>query len=111
MMVRCLRTSSSAQSSPIGIRLIQIQGLVRPKYCSVAQSETSCLFCLASSVNSRGGGWLREKALRLLYCRGKQLPGLAVGATVLIQNQWGMPKMSKRWERSEVALEVGEYDQ
>ena len=61
----------------------------------------------------------REKALRIRYCRGKEiwsehtkkLPRLSVGDRVLIQNQWGTPKMAKRWDRSGVVLEVGDYDQ
>ena len=61
----------------------------------------------------------REKALRLRYCRGKEnlsehtkkLPKLSVGDRVLIQNQWGTPKVARRWDRSGVVLEAEEYDQ
>ena len=61
----------------------------------------------------------REKALRVRYCRGKEkwsehtkeLPKLSVGDRVLIQNQWGTPKMARRWDRSGVVLEVENYDQ
>ena len=61
----------------------------------------------------------RERALRVRYCRGKErwsehtkeLSKLSVGDKVLIQNQWGTPKMARRWDRSGVVLEVGEYDQ
>ena len=61
----------------------------------------------------------RERALRVRYCRGKErwsehtkeLPKLSIGDKVLIQNQWGTPKMARRWDRSGVVLEVGEYDQ
>ena len=60
----------------------------------------------------------REKALRLRYCRGKEnlsehtkkLPKLSVGDRVLIQNQWGTPKVAKRWDRSGVVLEVEDFD-
>ena len=60
----------------------------------------------------------REKALRLRYCRGKEkwsehtkkLPKLSVGNRVLIQNQCGTPKVAKRWDRSGVILEVGDFD-
>ena len=51
-------------------------------------------------------------------CRGKErwsehtkkLPKLAVGDRVLLQNQWGTPKVSKRWDRSGVVLEVENFD-
>ena len=61
----------------------------------------------------------REKALRLRYCRGKEawsehtkeLKPLQVGEKVLIQNQAGNAKVSKRWDRSGEVIEVGDYDQ
>ena len=61
----------------------------------------------------------REKALRVRYCRGKEkwsehtkeLPKLSAGDRVLIQNQWGTPKMARRWDRSGVVLEVENHDQ
>ena len=61
----------------------------------------------------------REKALRVRYHRGmekwsehtKMLPKLSVGDRVLIQNQWGTPKVARRWDRSGVVLEAEGYDQ
>ena len=61
----------------------------------------------------------REKALRVRYCRGKErwsehtkkLPKLSVGDRVLIQNQYGTPKIARRWDKSGVILEVEDYDQ
>ena len=42
----------------------------------------------------------------------KELPKLSVGELgTRGQNQWGTPKMARRWDRSGVVLEVGEYDQ
>merc|ERR1712030_19871 len=35
----------------------------------------------------------------------------SVGDRVLIQNQWGTPKMARRWDRSGVVLEAEEFDQ
>ena len=61
----------------------------------------------------------REKALRVRYHRGKEkwsehtkiLPKLSVGDRVLIQNQWGTPKVARRWDRSGMVLEAEGYDQ
>ena len=40
----------------------------------------------------------------------KELPKLKAGDVVLIQNQKGTSKQTKRWDRSGVALEVSKFD-